>query len=189
MITRRNFIKVSSGGALALGTMATTGFSCSSVFTDISTYVPIGLQAFEEILALISPAEATLLTPIITEVKAGFADLAAAVSAYNNAPAANKATLEGKIATAINAVIGELQQFWNDTNLPDGSLASTIAGVLQIVLSTLAAFLPLVGGALAMGRKQLARALPITPQKRTQKQFKSDVNAVFAKYGYANRVY
>ena len=195
VITRREFGKAVSmtalGGTIGLTTM---GLSCSSVFTDIENYVPIGIAAFQEVLSLIDPTEAALLAPIIQTVKAAFADLDAIVQQYESAPAASKATLLGKISTAISAVMSELQQFWNDANLPDGGLASTIEGVLQIVLSTLAAFLPLLGvavpvsgafGAEPYGHKKLARTIPFTAAKRSQKQFKSDVNAVFTKYGYA----
>lgn len=186
VITRRNFGQVVGAGALAgsLG-ITTMGLSCNSVFTDIENYVPIGLAAFQEIISLVAPVEAAALAPIIAIVKATFADLAAAVAQYNNAPAADKATWLGKIKTAINAVIAELQQFWNDANLPDGGLASTIAGVLQIILSTLAAFLPLIGGAVAVSAKKLAKTLPVVPKKRSQKQFKADINAVFLQYGYS----
>lgn len=194
VITRREFGKAVSmtalGGTIGLTTM---GLSCSSVFTDIENYVPIGIAAFQEVLSLIDPTEAALLAPIIQTVKAAFADLDAIVQQYESAPAASKATLLGKISTAISAVMSELQQFWNDANLPDGSLALTIEGVLQIILSTLAAFLPLLGsaapvaggfGAEAYGRKKLTRTITFTATKRTQKKFKADVNAVFVANGY-----
>ena len=192
-ITRRSFGKmVGSGvGAMAaVGTlgMTTMGISCGSIFADITAYVPVGMEAFQALIVILDPPVALALAPIITAAKAAFADLAAAVAAYNNAPAANKATLVGKISTAINAVIGELQQFWSDANLPNGGLASTISGVLQIILSTLAAFLPLLGPAPAATRT-VAKTLPYTSQKRTQKQFKADVNAVLKQGGYSQVVY
>jgi hypothetical protein len=198
MPTRREFGKLIIGAVptVALGgglVMTTAGLSCSNIFTDIETYVPVGLEAFEEVLSLISPAEGAALAGIITIVKAAFADLAAAVTAYENAPAANKSTLLGKITTAINAVMGELQQFWTDANLPDGTLASTIENVLQVILSTLAAFLPLIGGAMSAKYQallaKLPKQIPFTPQKRTQKQFKAAVNAAFSSHGYSNVIY
>jgi hypothetical protein len=191
-ITRRDFGKM-VGGGVAVGTlgMTTMGLSCSSVFTDIATYVPVGLQAFEAVVDIIDPAAVIVLNPIITIVKASFADLTSAISAYNNAPAASKATLLGKISTAINDVTASLQRFWNDANLPDGTLATTISSVLQIILSTLTAFLPSLPPAAAPANapKTLAKTMSITPVKRTQKQFKADVNAALTKGGYAAKVY
>lgn len=192
--TRRDFGKLalSGGSAVALGSvvgMTSMGLSCGSVFADITSYVPIGIAAFNEVLSLVDPTLATTLAPLTQEVKAAFADLAAAVEEYNNAPAASKATLIGKITTAMNAVIDNLQKFWSDANLPAGSLASTIGGVLQIVISTLAAFLPLIGGAVAVSdkTKALAKTIPVVPRSKAQlkqKQFKTAINAVFVKYGY-----
>jgi len=187
-LSRRDFGKLAVSGALGSTVIATTGFSCGSVWNAIASYVPVAIQSFDQILALIDPAEAAALSVIIVAVKASFADLAADVSAYENAPADQKVTWEQKITLGINIAIGNLQQFWNDANLPDGSLAATISGVLTIILSTLAAFLPLVGGTLTMGRK-LAKSLPVNPQKRSRSQFASAVNAVFTQHGYSNRVY
>jgi phage-related protein len=196
MQTRRQFGKTIMGAvptiALAGGLGITTmGLSCGSIFTDIEDYVPIGLEAFQEVLNLISPAEGAALATIITAVKATFADLTTVISNYQNAPAADKSTLIGKITTAINAVMQELQQFWNDANLPSGTLASTIEGVLQVVISTLAAFLPLLGGVL-LPAKKLGKTIPIIPYTKSQlktKTVKANVNAVFAKYGYSNHIY
>src|ERR1700722_6057929 len=149
MQTRRQFGKNALTGTAAFALAGAVGevsmgFSCSAstVWADIENYVPLALEAFGEILSLVNPAESTLLTPIITEVKAGLADLEAAINYYINAPAASKATWIGKITTAVNAAIQLLQQFWSDLNLPDGTLATTISNILQIIISTLAAFLP-----------------------------------------------
>jgi hypothetical protein len=193
MPTRREFGKMVLSGASVVGLssavgMTTMGLSCSSVFTDISNYVPLGIQAFDGLLEILSPSEATALAPIITAVKAAFADLAAAVTAYENAPSASKATLVGKITTAINVVMAQLQQFWSDANLPDGTLASTIEAVLQIILSTLAAFLPLLGGNVVSTKKALKKTITYAPKKRTKKQFKADVNNAFAQNGYSKVV-
>ena len=190
MHTRRDFAKVVGCGALGVGIGITTmGLSCESIFADIESYVPIGLAAFNEILSLVDPTEAALLTPIINDVKAAFADLTAAITQYENAPASDKSTLLGKITTAINAVIDEINQFWNDLKLPDSGLASTIEGVLQIILSTLAAFLPLIGGAL-LSKKKLAKTIPLIPLTKKQlgkNQVKASINACFVKWGHPDK--
>lgn len=192
MLTRRQFGKTAGYGALGVGIgMTTMGLSCDTVFQDIQNYVPIGIAAFNEILTLISPTEATSLAPIVATVKASFADLSVAINQYIQAPSTDKASLEGKIVTAINAVINNLNQFWADANLPNSQAAQTIVGVLQIVLSTLAAFLPKVGGAVSL-KKTFAKQIPILPRDMKalkSKQVKADINVMFSSHGYQNRVY
>jgi hypothetical protein len=192
MLTRRQFGKTVGYGGLGIGIgMTTMGVSCNTVFQDIEAYVPIGLAAFNEILTLVNPAEAAALAPIIGLVKAAFADLSSDITQYINAPAADKATLLGKVTTAINIVIANLNKFWSDLNLPNSGLASTIVGVLQIVISTLAAFLPLLGGTVAASARA-GKAIPIVPMNKKQlgkSQVKASINAAFAKGGYPNKVY
>jgi hypothetical protein len=190
MLTRRQFGKVTTTGALALGVgELTMGVSCESVFQDISTYVPAGIEAFDVALELLDPTLLAALQPAISAVKNGLADLAADVEAYENAPAASKATLVGKITTIINIIIGNIQQFWADLNLPDGALATTIENILQVILSVLSSFLPLIGGSLTYVNKKSLRYIPFTPEKRSKKQFKAAVNVVLSAHGYAQRIY
>lgn len=197
MLTRREFGKrvigavptVALAGGLGITTM---GLSCGSIWTDIENYVPIGIEAFEEVLSLLDPALLTAISGIIKDVQAAFTALTGAITNYENAPAANKTTLVGKITTAINALISALQSFWSAANLPDGSLAQTIEGVLQLIISTLAAFLPLIGGVLLAASKKLPRTIPIIPRTKAQlkqAQFKKDCNAIFTTHGYPNQVY
>jgi hypothetical protein len=191
---RREFGKAVGIGVLAGGLGITTmGLSCNTVLTDIEDYVPIGLNAFNQILTAIDPPLAQSLAPIIADVKSAFADLAADVQSYQNAPAADKATWKLKITEALNIVISNLQQFWNDAHIPNAGLAATIENVLQVILSTLAAFLPMVGGVLATPNlKQPRRTVKIVPRSKAQlspKQVKADINAAFAKGGLPNKVY
>jgi hypothetical protein len=189
MQTRRQFGKTMLTGtsAVALGSMVgmtTMGVSCNTIFTDIENYVPIGIQAFTNVLALVSPSEALALALPIKAVKAAFGDVSAMVTGYQNAPASEKATWKGKLVTALNLAMGEVQAFWNDANLPNGSVATMAAGICQIILSTLAAFIPAVGGTVAATTRKLAKTLPYTPKKRSVKQMKSDINAVFVSNGH-----
>jgi hypothetical protein len=196
MQTRRQFGKTILGAAptvaLAGGLGITTmGLSCGSIWSDIENYVPIGIEAFDEVLSLLDPTLLTAISGIIKDVQAGFTALIGAITNYENAPASTKTTLVGKITTAINALISALQSFWSATNLPDGSLAQTIEGVLQLIISTLAAFLPLIGGVL-LATKKLARVIPIIPRTKAQlkqTQFKKDCGTIFTSHGYPNQVY
>jgi len=191
MQTRRQFGKYLGTGVLAASIgEVTMGLSCSSIFTNIEAYVPIGLQAFDSILTLLDPASGIALAPIVQEVKAGFADVTAAVNAYNNAPAADKATLAGKVSTALQVVTNEIQQFWSDANLPDSGLATTIFGVLQIILSTIASFFPkLPPVTQALAARTLTKTIPIDLSKAASspKKLKSSINDVFTANGYATK--
>ncbi len=188
MQTRRDFVKIVGSGALVLGIgEVSMGLSCASVFTDIERYVPIGLSAFQAVVSIVDPALVVPVALVVTEVKAAFADLVAAVTMYNDAPAANKATLLGKISTAINVVETEIQIFWNDLKLPDSALANEISSLLGVILSTLTAFLPQLPAPttpVAMVQKrpskvdQLQKTIVFTPKKRSVKQFKHDFNTV-----------
>jgi hypothetical protein len=198
MLTRREFGKVTGTGALALGVgEISMGLSCATVFNDIANYVPVGLQAFQQIVNLVNPVAGSALAPFIADVKLAFADLEVAVTNYQNAPAASKSTLVGKITTAINDAIAQVQAFWVAANLPAGGIASTIEGVLQIILSTLAAFFPSIGGKLmaakepGFGEKGTGvRLIQFTPVKRSPAQLKKDINAAFVNGGHPeNQIY
>jgi phage-related protein len=190
MQTRRQFGKLVGTGALAVGIgEVTLGLSCASLEADLEKYVPIGLSAFQTIVSLVDPPIAAAVAGVITLVKAGFADVAAAVQDYQDAPAANKATLLGKISTAIVAVQSELQTFWNDLNLPDGSLATTISNLLAVILSTLAAFLPSLPAAASSAsarQANLRKVVPFTPQRRSVSQFRKAFDAVLTANGHGD---
>lgn len=191
-MNRRNFLSY-SGGALAVvgGTVMNTGcWFSQSVFDSIIKYVGVGLQAFNAVVSLltgagvINPIEGSAILGLINLVKAGFADLQTAVNNYNNAPATDKQTLLGKIATALAVLEGSIQQFWNDLQLPNAGLAGIIEGLLGIILSTLSGFassLPTV----SVSKKALARQIVVPAKKRTPKQFKKDFNTVLVQGGYA----
>lgn len=194
-LSRRNFFTY-GGGALAIagGTMMNTAcWFSQNVFDSIIKYVGVGLQAFTAVVSLLSgsgvinPVEGSAILVIINLVKAGFADLQTAVTNYENAPAADKQTLLGKISTALAVLEGTIQQFWNDVQLPNASLAAVVEGLLGIILSTLSAFAsqlpaPAVG---TVPKKALAKLIVVPAKKRTPKQFKKDFNAVLVQGGYA----
>jgi len=180
-----------STGALAVGIgEITMGLSCETVFADIEKYVPIGLQAFSLVIGLLDPPLAATLTPIINDVKAALSDVVAAINAYQDAPASDKATLLGKISLVINVAIQAIQQFWSSLNLPDGNLLNTIESILQIILATLSSFLPSLGAVvLPLNARTFAKSIPYTPTKpKNSKALKAQLNAVFTTNGYKLQV-
>jgi hypothetical protein len=184
-MNRREVIKkvgLSAGTVLIAGQFL--GISACNVYNDIMQYIPVALTAFSTIVSILNPGVGATILAVISMVKVALADVQTAVTNYENAPSSEKVTLSGKIATAINAAEAELQQFWSDLKLPDGNLATLIEGVINVIVSTLAAFLPQLAPAIPVPAKTLTKRINYTAKKRSIKQFKSDLNAEFTKGGY-----
>ena len=203
-MTRRSFAgTIGKFGALAgLGSLVSFTTACpawlGSVEANLLKYIPVAIQAVTGILSVLTGggiAISPIVTLALTDVKAAFADLSADIEAYQNAPAAQKATLLGQLSTALTIVEGNVQQFWADLNIPDGIIATVVAGVLAVVVSTLGYFqsqlpVPTPTPALASMRQKrmaLAKTLNAPAQKRSLGQFKSDLNVAFGSTGV--RVY
>jgi len=191
-ITRRTFGRFMG----TLGLLATLGWSvvlegCTS-FATISGWIATGLDSFQSIIDLlvgqgvIMVAIGSAIDLIIKGVKAAISDIGSAVDAYNAAPAASKATLEGKITTAIIAAQDEISQFWNDLQIPDAKVASTVAGLLGLIVSTLAGFMTQLPPAPAtVQRRTFQKTLAAVPQKRSIGQYKSAFNAILDGNGFS----
>jgi hypothetical protein len=190
--TRRSFAKIMLG-SVALGTfISTTAFSCpggGSVFSNILTYTSIGLQAFSGVLTLLGPIipMGGMIVTIIALVKAGFGDLQLVVNDYNNAPAADKTTLLGKISTVMEEIISHLTNFWNNLTIPDGNLASVAEGLLGLIVGMLQGFQtqlppPVVTPVVAAARA-LPRKIAATPMRLTMPQFKTKFNGILTNAG------
>ena len=189
MLNRRSFVKQTGMGigalALAGGTILETG---CGLWADILAYAQTGIAAFVAVVNLlvasgvIPAGTGSAIDLVITAVKAAFADVQAAVQAYDAAPASQKQTLAGKIATAITVAMQEIQQFWNDLKIPDSKLAALISGLLGIILSTLSAFLPQLPAPASLARS-VPLTLPFTPKKRSVHAFKSEWNQMMVAAG------
>ena len=189
---RRAFGKMATGCSLILlGGLSVLEVGCAS-FASILAWINVGLTSFQSVVDLLTGAgainviEGSAIDLVIKAVKAGLADVGAAVTAYNDAPAASKTTLLGKISTALQSAMTELAQFWNDVTIPDPKLAATVAGLLGIIVSTLAAFQTEVPpSTMAIKRVSGNKTLAATPQKRSVSQYRKDFNAILAGNGYA----
>ena len=161
-----------------------------SVFSSILKYVGTGLQAFQTVLDLLSGlgiiniGAMPAIDALIALVKSGFADLQIAVSDYENAPAASKQTLLGKISTAIAALMSTIQQFWSDLNIPDPKLAETIKGLLGLILSTLSGFLTQLPAPAAGSVRVTAKQIPVHAEKKSMGEFKKEFNNILDQQGY-----
>lgn len=196
MQSRRAFAKLCSGFGLTALVSSLAACTFSSVYADILAYVPAALSAFSVILSILSGAGVSIapaVALIVNAVKAALADLQTAVTLWNDAPAAGKATLLGKISTALLVAEETLQEFWTNLDIPDSGLAATISGLLQIILETLMGFQSAIPAAptvttesaLAIHRREsLRNVVTYTPTRRSLKQFKQVYNAYLVTKGF-----
>lgn len=196
-MNRRSFgsLILKGAGALGLTSLVSVTAACpawlSSLYQDILKYVPVGLQAFGEIVSLLNDAGiiptpiSTAANLIINAVKAGFADLQTDITNYDAAPASQKTTLLGKISTALQILEGNLQQFWSDLDIPDPALASTVESLLGIILAALGGFasaLPAPVSTPALNevlrkRATLSKTIKVPAQRMTVKEFRKSFNS------------
>ena len=177
-LVRRLFL---GAGAFAVASVNAACWLTGGVFAQILSYINVGLQAFQAVVDLVAPTAAPGIDAIVALVKAAFVDLQTAVDAYEAAPAADKATLLGKVSTALSILEAQIQQFWNDLHLPDGNLATLVSGLLGIILSVLAGFatqLPAPAPTPQVAKaKALPNVIPVTPNKMSAGAFKKAFNA------------
>jgi hypothetical protein len=193
-ITRRSFGTLWGTCLLALSIGPSLLLSgCGTTFAAILSWIDTGLSAFASVVDLLV-GQGVLMVPVgsaidllIKAIKAAIADIGTAVSNYNAAPAASKTTLEGKISTALVVAQNLIAQFWNDLSIPDTKLASTVAGLLGLIVSTLAGFMSLLPPAPApVAITPVQKALPVSTQRLTTAQFKVKFNAILAANGFSN---
>lgn len=164
-----------------------TGCDAGSLFAQILAYVGVGLQGFSAIVNLlvgagvINPVEGSAIAAAIALVNAGFLALQKAVQDYNAAPADQKATLLEKISLAIATLRNDLGSFWDALKISDPKMSALVAGLLEVILSTLAAFAIKLPPAPAQLSRRVAA---VQPRERSEKQFKKDFNRLLDEAGY-----
>jgi len=182
-MNRRSFIKISSTGVLsfAIGSVATLD-GCT-VFDDILTWVPIGLTAIQGIVTVLGPLISPGALTILALIKAGFADLSAAVSEYNNdTNPADKANLLSKIRTILADIVSNFQAFLDALNLGDNPIINIVIGLANIVISAIEGFmnqLPSTKSTALTTRLSLgSKSITVTPKfYKSVKDFKKDYNS------------
>jgi hypothetical protein len=191
---RRNFIGKTFLSAVfvrvAIAGLGVTGMavSCNSnVFTNIANWIPVAEAAISSILAvltsnniLIAPAVQT----IVNAVFAGLAALLAAIKEYQSTTPPPVGTL-AKIEAIFHDIVDNFSTFLKSLNLPNMGLFNVISGIVQVVLSTIAAFInqltqpaagryhKVIGDTVSIGNRSIA----IVPKARNNGQFRHDVNS------------
>jgi hypothetical protein len=182
-MNRRTWMLTTGAGAIAFAGGGLAGCTAASVFAQIEAWVPVGLSALSGILTVLTPVIGPIggsIGVIVGLIKASFADLMAAVSEYQNAPAASKATLLDKIKLILQDLADNFNKFLADLNLNGNPILSLVVSLVQVILNVLAGFAgALPGTPVAMKRQVRLRngsTVTVTPAKMTLAQFKAQFN-------------
>jgi hypothetical protein len=155
-----------------------------AVLNAIAKWLPVGLQAFAQIVMIltdsgaITPGQASSVSDKATIIKADFADLKAAV---DDAEKTSKDLYQSKIAK-VDAVIGSLQghltQLQTDAHVPEKAqkVVNESVGALRLILATYQAQLPTANN-VARGSAHAGKLPDIGA-------FRKNFNAILASNGY-----
>lgn len=186
-ISRRTFNK--GAGTMAMGLLlfrATFLTSCNNVMDAIENWAPLGLAAIASIVSILTMNSIPFSTTAYSLIKTAIADALADITAYRNTPTP---TLLAKIDEALALALGNFQDLISALMLPNGMVLNIIAGLAQVIITTLTAYiselptpvalqLPKTADRmnnvrLVLGHIQISQA----PHKRDALQFKLDINA------------
>jgi hypothetical protein len=161
--------------ALFAPTILMTG--CNAI-TDLENWIPVALTAVSQIVKLLGPLVPPQVTAAIAVIQAAFAALLTAIQNYKSGSG-----VLADIANAISAVESAFSSFFASLNV-SSTLVATIEGLAAIIISTIQAFANEIGPAPPAMLAVNGKAVPVTPKKRSVKQFKSDWNAECASLGH-----
>jgi hypothetical protein len=194
MMTRRVFLGHLSGGAFLtvagvplFGMYTCNPATVSTIEGDINTWVPLGLDAFDGILALFDPPLAALLAPDTALVIAGLNAIETAVSDWEAADATQKPGLVGDIIAGIETAEKDIGNFLAAVGvsapaflLPAKALTSIILGVLQYFANKLSGA-PATAAAV---RTLKTGTMQVEPLNLSQKQFCATWDAKAVSLGF-----
>jgi predicted PurR-regulated permease PerM len=191
-MNRRTWMLTTGAGAIAFAGGGLTGCTAASVFAQIQAWVPVGLSALQGILTVLAPVIGPIggsIGVIVGLIKASFADLMAAVSEYQNAPAAQKATLLDKIKLILQDLSDNFNKFLADLNISGNPILSLVVSLVQVILNVLAGFAgALPGTPVAMRRSVRLRdgsTVTVTPKTMSLSAFKKAFNTIAEQGGHA----
>jgi hypothetical protein len=108
----------------------------ATVMQKLKQYVPIGLQAFAGVVAIINPPVGSALALAAPLVNKAWSDLSSTIDAYNAAPAADKSSALGATLTALDALEANLKQSVTDLGGNPSSPEVQAAQAALLLLTT-----------------------------------------------------
>ena len=190
-MTRRGFGKMTSLFLLGLTTTLNVFLAGCGVFSDILTWIPIGLTAIQGIVTVLGPLVSPGAAAIIALIKVAFSDLSATITQYqNDTNTADKATLLAKIRTILNDIVTNFQNFLDQLNIGSNPIEAIVIGLANVTLAAIAGFIgqlpvPAGGVTLTTSFRLSGKSMTIVPKfyKRVG-DFRKDYNAVCVADGY-----
>lgn len=171
-MNRRQFVGALSSGAatIALGGVSLGLSGCNPV-TDLENWIPVALTAVSQIVKLLGPVVPAPVAAAILLIQAGFSALLTTLQNYKKGTG-----VLSDIANAISAVESAFQSFFASLNVPS-TLVNTIEGLVAIIVSTIQAFANEINPSPTPVTAVNGKAIPVSPKRRSAKQFTSDWNA------------
>lgn len=186
-LTRREMIVMTGTAGAAF--MLTGCPPFGTIWSEIETYVPIGVDAADAVLSLVAPQFAPLANIAAGLVKAGVADLDAFVNDLRK-PGADTTTLAGKVKTTITGISNDFQSLLASLESAGDPDVSKITGLVSVILDTLAGFaeqIPSAPVAVATQHAKAGRVVVIVhPTRRNEKTFVAAFNAAADQIGRAD---
>ena len=191
MTNRREFVGHLVGGAavVAVAGSAVTLESCN-VLSELETWVPIGLSAFDTLISYINPAAGTALSVIVGTVNGLWQAVATAIANYQHTTDPTTTVLD-KVIAAMDALSGGLGQIVN--SLPPG-LSPVILKAVEFGFSLLLGTLKSIRNSIEPAAPTAFKALaPVSvngvTSAKSAKDFIKQFNAnVCVPSGYARRM-
>jgi hypothetical protein len=189
-LTRREFVELGLVSTIGGSTLLTLeGCNATDVWHQIETWVPVGIDAFDSILAIVDPLMAPGAAAIALLVKAGFASLASAIDGYLNAPASEKTTWAAKVKLILSQLGTDLQSFLSAVNLSGNPIVKVVVALVQVIVDTIAGFLGKVVPAAASSFPQTFRVgretIHVEPMLRDRKKFVAAFNNACVANGHS----
>jgi hypothetical protein len=187
---RRTWLKFTSASAASLtftsGAALFTG-GCAFSISSILEYIPVGVNAIKGVFNVLASAGITV--PGLNIILAAFAALSGGISEWQNAPAAQKATLLEKVSLLLQDVIDNIGTFLASLTLGASPLLALITGLVTVILNILAGFATHLPPSPAVGRLKhipmiAGHPLTVVPKVVSIKTFKSQWNTVCTQYAH-----
>jgi len=174
MMNRRQFNK----SLLAFSAFSAIGAagcpSLVSIETELNDWVPLGLDAFDGVLALFDPPLAALLAPESSLVIDGLNAIESGIAAWQAADATQKPGLLGGVIAGIQTAETSIGNFLAAVGVKAPALLGPAKALANIILGILQNFANRLGGSPATAAATVSvkgGAIQIEPLNLSQSQF------------------
>jgi hypothetical protein len=189
-MNRRTWLKWTGASAASITfTSATALFTggCAFSLSTILEYIPVGVNAIKGVFSVLSAAGITV--PGLDIILAAFAALSGGISEWQNAPAAQKATLLDKVSLLLHDVIDQIGTVLSAITLGTSPLLTLVTGLITVILNILGGFATHLPPPPAVGRLThipmvAHHPLTIVPKVVSIKTFKAQYNAIAVAGGH-----